>query len=110
MLLILALVWTPLVTMPAWAPVRETALPPILWIAMAVRAIVVCSPVESRTSISRSVGLAETSFASLIRESVTPDIAETTATTEFPARWVSSNRFATLVIRSGLPTEVPPYF
>lgn len=110
MLLILALVWMPLVTMPACAPVSETALPPIAWIAMAARAIVVCSPVERRTSISRSVGFGETSLASLIKESVTPDIAETMATTEFPSRCVSSRRLATLRILSGLPTEVPPYF
>ena len=49
-------------------------------------------------------------FASLISESVTPLMAETTATTLLPARWWSPTRRATFLIRSGLPTEVPPYF
>ena len=98
--------------MPACAPVRETALAPIAFRAIAVRAMVVCSPVESSTSISRSVGSASpvTSLASLMRLLVTPDIAETTATTWFPASLVARMRRATLRMRSGVPTDVPPYF
>ncbi len=46
--------------------------------AIAVSAIVVCSPVARSTSISRSLGLGLISRASLIRPSVTPLIAETT--------------------------------
>ena len=42
--------------MPACAPVSETAGTPIAWSAIAVSAIVVCSPVASSTSISRSGG------------------------------------------------------
>src|SRR5215469_16005833 len=78
--------------------------------AIAVSAIVVCSPVESSTSISRSVGCGATCRASLIKLSVTPDMAETTATTWLPANCVSRILRATLRIRSGVPTEVPPYF
>ena len=48
--------------------------------AMAVSAMVVCSPVASSTSISRSLGSGMISLASLIRLSVTPLIAETTTT------------------------------
>ncbi len=64
MLAILALVWTPSVMMPACAPVRETAFLPSALMAMAVRAMVVCSPVARSTSISRSAGVGETSRAS----------------------------------------------
>ena len=54
MFLILAFVWTPSVTMPACAPVSETAGTPIACSAIAVSAMVVCSPVASSMSISRS--------------------------------------------------------
>src|ERR1700716_1041493 len=37
-------------------------------------------------------------------------MAEMTATTRQPSRCVSTRRAATLRIRFGLPTEVPPYF
>ena len=107
-----AFVCTRSVEMPACAPVRDTALPPRALMAIAVRAIVVCSPVARSTSISRSIGSRsrETSLASLIRLSVTPDMADTTATTWLPARCVSKMRRAQLRMRSGFPTEVPPYF
>jgi hypothetical protein len=110
MVAILARVCTSLVTIPACAPVRETACLPKPEMAIAVRAIVVCSPVDSSTSISRSVGLGETSRASLMSPSVTPLIADTTTTTLCPASCVSMTRRATFTMRSGLPTEVPPYF
>ena len=78
--------------------------------AIAVSAIVVCSPVARSTSISRSLGFGETCLASLISESVTPLIAETTTTTWCPASCVAMTRRATFRMRSGLPTDVPPYF
>jgi hypothetical protein len=37
-------------------------------------------------------------------------MAETTATTELPARTLAAIRRHTLRIRAALPTEVPPYF
>ena len=52
--------------------------------AMAVRAMVVCSPVARSTSISGSGGCGEIWRASLMRLSVTPDMAETTTTTWCP--------------------------
>src|SRR5580765_5040289 len=110
MLTILAFVWTPSVTMPACAPVSETAGTPIAWSAIAVSAVVVCSPVASRTSISRSGGAAMICLASLIRPSVTPPIAETTTTIWLPRARLSSTRRATFLMRSASPTEVPPYF
>ena len=61
--------------MPACAPVRDTALLPSPLMAIAVSAMVVCSPVASSTSISRSAGSGETARAILMRLSVTPDIA-----------------------------------
>ena len=85
MFVILAFVWTPSVTMPACAPVSETAGTPSACSAMAVSAMVVCSPVASSMSISRSGGAPMISFASLIRPSVTPLIAETTTTILLPA-------------------------
>ena len=66
--------------MPACAPVMETAGMPIVCSAMAVSAMVCCSPVARSMSISRSLGSGAMSLASLIRPSVTPLIAETTTT------------------------------
>ena len=110
MLEIRALVCAASVVMPAWAPVNEIALPPRALIAIAVSAMLVCSPVDKSTSISRSVGWSESLAASSIRLLVTPDIAETTATTCLPSRCVLRMRAATLPMRSAVPTEVPPYF
>ena len=45
-----------------------------------------------------------------MRLSVTPDMAETTMTRRWPALCDSATRLATLRMRSGLPTDVPPYF
>ena len=105
-----ALVCTPSVTMPACAPVSETAGTSSECSAMAVSAMVVCSPVASSTSISRSLGKGMISLASLIRLSVTPLMAETTTTTWSPLARYLATRAATFLMRSGLPTEVPPYF
>ena len=77
---------------------------------MAVSAIAANSPVASNASISRSVGCGEVSRASLMRLSVTPAMAEMTPTTLQPLCCVSRRRRATLRMRSGVPTEVPPYF
>ena len=80
MFLILALVWTPSVTMPACGPVMEMAGTFKACRAMAVKAMVVCSPVARSTSISRSLGNGIISLAILIKLSVTPLMAETTTT------------------------------
>ena len=103
-------VWDPVVWMPAWRPVIEAASTPASCRAMVSRAIDCCSPVASSTSSSRSAGCPESSCAIRIRPSVTPDIAETTATTWLPSSRVRFMRAATLRMRSRVPTEVPPYF
>src|SRR4030095_8670223 len=54
--------------------------------------------------------LRDHSWPRLISHSATPLIAETTTTTRFPASCVAMTRRATFMIRSGLPTDVPPYF
>ena len=51
-----ALVCVLSVRMPIWAPVRLIALWPSEWIAMAIRATLTCSPVDSSMSISRAAG------------------------------------------------------
>ena len=81
MSLILALLCTPSVTIPAWAPVKDIAGTPRACRAMAVSAMVVCSPVARSMSISRSLGRGMISLAILIRLSVTPLMAEVTTTT-----------------------------
>src|SRR5690242_949237 len=72
--------------------------------------MVVCSPVASRTSISRSLGSGIISLANLIRLSVTPLMAETTTTTRSPPARYLATRSATLLMRAVFPTDVPPYF
>ena len=52
--------------------------------AIAKSAIVVCSPVASSMSISRSLGMGFISAASRTKLSVTPPMAETTATISWP--------------------------
>ena len=69
-----------------------------------------CSPVESRTSISRSGGSSQTSFAIPISLSVTPPMAETTTAIWCPSSMRDLIRLATLRMRSKDPTDVPPYF
>jgi hypothetical protein len=98
------------VKIPACGPVREIAIPPSAFTAIAVKAAAARSPVDRRRSNSRSVGCGDISRASLTKSSVTPAIAEMTATTWQPSRCVSMIRCATLRMRSGVPTEVPPYF
>ena len=96
--------------MPACAPVRDTAGMPIASSAIAVSAMVVCSPVASSTSISRSGGWSMICLDSLIRLSVTPLIADTTTTIWSPLARLAATRRATFLMRSASPTEVPPYF
>ena len=56
MLRIRALVWKLSVTRPIWAPVKLIAGTPRLSMAIAIRATLTCSPVESSMSISRAGG------------------------------------------------------
>src|SRR6266581_3211811 len=62
------------------------------------------------TSSSHGSRLCWISFASAISLLVSPLIAETTTTSRCPALLNLATRFATLLIRSAVPTEVPPYF
>ncbi len=96
--------------MPACAPVRETAGTPSACKAMAVKAMVCCSPVARSMSISRSLGRGAMFLASAIKPSVTPRIAETTTTIRSPRWWYCATRFATFLMRSVSATEDPPYF
>ena len=96
--------------MPACLPVKDCALYPSDWIAMARSAIVTRSPVDTSMSISRGSGFSLTWLARLISLSVSPLMAETTTTTSCPSSLARHTRFATFLIRSGFPTDVPPYF
>ncbi len=107
---ILAFVCVLSVKMPTWRPVKERASKPIARNAIASRAIVTRSPVESSMSISRSSGNSAISCASLTRRSVSPLMAETTTTTVSPACRLLATRPATCLIRSMFATEVPPNF
>src|SRR3954468_5243375 len=78
--------------------------------ASASRPTVTCSPVETTTSCSRWLGFLATSVVSLSSRLVSPDMAETTTTTSWPALRAKRARRATLRMRSMSPTEVPPYF
>src|SRR3990172_7944809 len=105
-----ALVWAVSVKMPTWAPVKERAGWPRLWIAMARRAIDTCSPVARSMSISRGSGLGAICAARATSESVVFPMADTTTTTRCPWRAVSTTRRATAFILSGAATDEPPYF
>ena len=98
------------VRMCTCAPVNERAGTPRPVSAIANSAIEACSPVASSTSISRAGGCALTDLASLMRRSVSPDMADTTTTTSSPAALARCTRAATAAMRSGLPIDVPPYF
>ena len=82
-----ALVCVLSVTMPIWAPVRLIALWPSEWIAMAIRATLTCSPVESSMSISRAGGWSVICRARSMSRSVLSPIALTTTTTWLPCCW-----------------------
>ena len=79
-----ALVWKLSVTRPIWAPVKLIAGTPRLSMAMAIRATLTCSPVESSMSISRAGGRSVISLASAISSSVVCPRAETTTSTWSP--------------------------
>ena len=97
-------------TFPTCGPVNEIARRPAAWIAMASSAMETCSPVASSISISRSGGSGSIWVASSTSSSVKSPIAETTATTRLPASAAVTIRLATARMRSGVPTDVPPYF
>ena len=98
------------VTMPACDPVSDTARWPMSSIAIAQRAAVMRSPVESSMSISRGCGRGDTSAASAASVSVVSPMADTTPTVGRPVSWVATMRRATLRILSVSATEVPPNF
>ena len=104
MFAIFALVCTRSVRMPASAPVSEMARPPRALTAIAIeRARGRVRRWRARRSSSRCGRLRRNvSRASLIRLSVTPAMAEMTATTRQPSRCVSMRRRATSRIRSGV--------
>ena len=77
---------------------------------MAKRPMVTCSPVANTTSISRGSGNSWISCANATRRLVSPLMADTTTTTSCPSARARAMRLATFLMRSGLPTEVPPYF
>ena len=68
------------------------------------------SPAVSSMSSSRPGGLGLTSLARSSSSSVESPIAETTTTTSFPARFVSTIRRATRRTLRASATEDPPYF
>ena len=89
---------------------RETAFTPREWRAIAVSAIVSCSPTARSMSISLSSGIEFSVFARAIKSFVTPLLAETTTITLCPSSTKVLILLATLRILSVLPTDVPPYF
>ena len=78
---------------------------------MLSKALVFCSPVDTRTSYSRGGGFpSATSRASFTRAFVSPAMAETTTATSLPESTVATTRRATFLMRSTSPTLVPPNF
>ena len=108
--LIRALVWVESVRMPTWTPVRLTAGSPSSWMAMAISAMEICSPVARSMSISRAGGFSLISLASWIRSSVVSPRALTTTTTWLPACLARMARRAARMMRSALATLDPPNF
>ena len=107
---IFALVCEVSVMMPTWLPVKLMASQPTSCNAMHNSDIEIRSPVVSSMSISRPCGLLDTCRASSTKLSVALPIADTTATTSVPCARSAAMCFATLRMRSGSATEVPPYF
>src|SRR6476660_8026227 len=68
-----------------------------------------CSPVDASMSSSRGSGCGMISFAKPIRRLVSPDIADGTTTIWWPASCHFATRFATFLMRSVEPIDVPPY-
>src|SRR6516165_10387556 len=110
MLLMRALVWLESVTMPTWAPVKLIAFSPKDWIAMAIKAMEICSPVERSMSISRAGGSSLISLASSMSSSVVSPRALTTTMTWLPAFFARIALRAALMIRSLSATLLPPNF
>src|SRR5690606_20687838 len=98
------------VAIPAWEPVNDHASAPSLLSAIATSAFEMRSPAVSSMSISRSGGAGLICAARSSRAAVVSPIAEQTTTTDFPACLVSTIRSATLVMRSALSSDDPPYF
>ena len=105
-----ALVWVLSVTMPTWAPVKLMACSPSVWMAMAMRAMEICSPVARSMSISRAGGWSLISRASSIRSSVVSPRALTTTMTWLPACLARMARRAAAMMRSAVATLLPPNF
>src|SRR3990170_6113923 len=83
----------------------------MLWSARERSPMVTCSPVETTTSYSRfPTGPSKACLARFIKRSVSPDMADTTTITSWPAFFVLATLLATFFILSTEPTEVPPYF
>ena len=78
--------WVESLRKPACHPVSEMTGSPIRSMAIASSDMEICSPVESRTSISRLDAIGLISCALAMRSSVVSPCADTTATTLFPAR------------------------
>ena len=110
MFLMRALVWVLSVTMPTWAPVKLMAGSPSVWMAMAIRAMEICSPVARSMSISRAGGCSLISWASSISSSVVSPRALTTTMTWLPACLARMARRAAAMIRSAVATLLPPNF
>src|SRR5690554_43260 len=98
------------VPMRTWGPVKDTAGTSMAFSAMASRPMVTCSPVDRITSSSRGSGSSLISLASAISRLVSPLMAETTITSSCPSALNFLIFSATWVMRSTLPTEVPPNF
>src|SRR6516164_2859021 len=110
MFLMRALVWKLSVTMPIWAPVKLMAGSPRAWMAMAMSAMEICSPVARSMSISRAGGCSLISRAREINSSVVSPRALTTTMTWLPACLARMARRAAAVIRSAVATLLPPNF
>ncbi len=102
--------WAPSVITPAWLPVKLIASTPRSPMAIARTAIEIRSPAVSSMSSSRPEGSGLTCSARSISSSVVSPMAETTTTTSWPARLVSTMRRATRLTQSASATEEPPYF
>ena len=78
--------------------------------AMARDAIEICSPDVRSISSSLLLGVSESSYARLIKESVVPAGAETTTMTSCPSFLYFKTLLATSFTLTASATEVPPYF
>src|SRR6516225_7615102 len=96
--------------MPIWAPVKLMAGWPRDWMAMAMRAMEICSPVAKSMSISRAGGCSLISRAREISSSVVSPRALTTTMTWLPACLARMARRAARVMRSAVATLLPPNF